>query len=269
MVGIDVGSTDVDCELADGVLTVSFARPAVRNTLSLGMLTGLAAALESAETRDDVRVLVLTGNGSTFCAGGDLGLMAQGGSIFDLGDDLAARAQHQVDVQRATVVRLRECSKPTVAVVRGAAVGAGLGLALACDIRYMASTAVLMTGFARAALAGDFGCSWLLHDLAGRSVAAELMYRSHPVSAEEAVRAGLANSVFADDDLDAEARARVRQMARVPATASAAIASALRQAPTASFVQACDRDVASHVRLTRTQEHIDASRALISSMKGL
>src|SRR5262245_16225344 len=129
---LDTGTPDLRAALASGVLTLTLHRPHVRNAFSRAMLDGLAAMLDFAEASDAVRVVVLGGAGGTFCAGGDLGRLLRGESIFGPADDPAARLAAQEVVQLATVVRLYELSKPTIARIDGAAVGAGLGLALAC-----------------------------------------------------------------------------------------------------------------------------------------
>jgi 2-(1,2-epoxy-1,2-dihydrophenyl)acetyl-CoA isomerase len=143
----------------DGVLTLTLNHPAVRNALSADMLGALRRMLQHAEESDAVRV-VLTGSGGAFCVGGDLTRLATGESIFGPADEPQIRLANQRSAQRATVVRLHELGKPTVARLEGAAVGAGLGLALACDLRSSATT--LNTSFARLGLAGDFGATWLL-----------------------------------------------------------------------------------------------------------
>ncbi|WP_370615296.1 enoyl-CoA hydratase-related protein [Mumia qirimensis] len=261
---VATGTDDVTASLDDGVLVVTLDRPEVRNALSLPLLEGLAAALDVASGSAEVRALVLTGARGAFCAGGDVGLMAAGRSIFGAADDPDGRATAQADLQRRTVVRLRELAKPTIAMIPGPAVGAGLALALACDVRYAASSAVLMTGFGRVGLAGDFGCSWLLHDLVGRAVARELLYSSAAVPADVALARGLVNGVHPDDELVEQTMRVARRFARVPAPAVAVMAATSDLVPALSFAEACDRDAEEHVRLTATPEHRALVQALVA-----
>lgn len=267
MDAVETGTDQVTAVLDERVLVVTLNRPEARNALSRALLEGLAQALDTAETSSQTGAVLLTGAGPAFCAGGDVKLMAVGRSIFGEPDDPAGTTAVQADLQRRTAVRLRELGKPTVAAIRGPAVGAGLSLALACDVRVAAESATLMTGFARVGLAGDFGCSWLLHDLAGPAVARELLYGSAPVSAPEALAKGLVNAVVPDDQLDAEARRRAHAYAAVPAPAAAVIAETARLTRTLSLAEASDRDAEHHVRLTGTPEHREAVERLVRSME--
>lgn len=268
MAAVETGSPDVRADLADGVLVVTLDRPEARNALSAGLLDGLAAAITVAENDAGVRVLLLTGAGGAFSAGGDVDLMARGLSIFGDHDDPAGRTAAQTEAQRRTIVRLHELATPTIAALPGPTVGAGLSLALACDLRYAATSASLMTGFSRVGLAGDFGCSWLLHHLVGPATAKELLYRSAPVPAEEAARKGLVNDVYADAELAAQVLRIARSVARVSAPAMAEIVATARAVTTLGFAEACDRDADTHVRLTLTPEHRSAVQALVTAMKG-
>lgn len=268
MVDMDVGTADVTCVLTDGVLHVTLSRPESGNAFTRAMLEGLAYAIEFAETSDDVRVVVLSGAGTTFCSGGDVALMAQGKTVFGESDDLEGRTAVQSDLQRRTVVRLFELQKPTVAVLPGAAVGAGLALALACDIRLAASSAVLATGFSRISLAGDYGCSWLLHRVTSHAVAKQMLYRPGAVRAEDAKTLNLVNEVVPDDVLPERAAAVSRALSRISPAAVAVMEETARLATELTFAEACDRDAYTHVRLTRTPEHRAAIQDLFRTMKG-
>jgi 2-(1,2-epoxy-1,2-dihydrophenyl)acetyl-CoA isomerase len=184
--GLSTGTDQLLASLDGGVLTLTLNRPTARNAYSLELLDALGATLDAAADDDRVRVLVITGAGDSFCAGGDVKVMARGESLFGPMDDLEARRARHAASQRATTVRLAEFSKPTVALVNGSAVGAGLALALACDLRWAAESAVLRTGFTRAGLAGDFGCTWLLTQLVGPARSKELLFASRALAAPDA-----------------------------------------------------------------------------------
>ncbi|WP_405182619.1 enoyl-CoA hydratase-related protein [Nocardia sp. NBC_01377] len=253
--------------LDSGVLTLTLNRPAARNALSLAMLDALGAALDRAADDERVRVVVLTGAGRGFCAGGDVKTLARGESIFGPIADREGRIARQIAAQRATTVRLWEFPKPTVAVLNGHAVGAGLALALACDLRYAADSAQLRPGFAAVGLAGDFGATWLLTRLLGRARAQELLYFAEPVSTSRAVELGLVNAVFTDEELAGRAGARVRTLAERSRPALEAIKSNIATADRSDIAAAADAEVHWHVRLLETPEHRAAVAEILSARR--
>ena len=144
MTAIDTGTEDLRAEEDAGVLVLTMNRPERRNALSREMLEAMADQLARAEADPAIRAVVLTGAGGAFCAGGDVKAMAAG---RDEGIDLDTRIHRQRLSQRATSGKLHTMPKPTIAAIPGAAAGAGLALALACDLRLMAESAILTTAF--------------------------------------------------------------------------------------------------------------------------
>ena len=179
----------------EGVLTLTMNRPDRLNALTMEMLAEMHEVLDRAAFEAEVRVIVLTGAGRGFCAGGDVKSMAQGS---ERGASLEARAvplRRRMEVSRL----LHDMDKPTIAMMRGPAAGAGLSLALACDLRIASETVKLTTAFAKVALSGDFGGSWFLNRLVGSAKARELYLTSPLLDAAEAHRLGLVNRIVADD----------------------------------------------------------------------
>jgi 2-(1,2-epoxy-1,2-dihydrophenyl)acetyl-CoA isomerase len=259
---IETGTDHLLAAQEAAVLTLTLNRPEVRNALSAPMLDGLSRMLEYAETSPDVRVVVLTGAGAAFCAGGDLTVLSRGESMFGPADEPHSRLANQILVQRATVVRLHRLRKPTVAVVPGPAVGAGLGLALACDLRYGGPAATLRTGFVRLGLAGDFGCTWLLRQIVGPSRALELLYLAEAVPAQRAQQLGLLTDVVADADLPAHVRQIASQLAVGSSQAFAAMKDHVTRAGDADLATCADAEAQSHVHLLNTDAHRSAVAAL-------
>ena len=249
-------------EISDGVLILTLNRPDARNAMSRDMLDALADTLDEAEQSEDVAVVVLAAAGSAFCAGGDVKLLSRGESIFGAGDSWDDRQLAQAATQRRTVVRLHEYPKPTLAAVQGATVGAGLGLALACDLRLAAASATFRAGFARVGLAGDFGATWLLRELAGPARAKELLLLDEVLSAERAEAIGLVNRVVADADLMDTALAAARHMAAFPKPAVRTIKEHVARAGGHGLAHCADIEVREHIRLLQTVEH----RALIRTL---
>jgi 2-(1,2-epoxy-1,2-dihydrophenyl)acetyl-CoA isomerase len=264
------GTDELVAVLEDGVLLLRLNRPGARNALTLDMLDALAAQLAWAETDSAVKVIVLTGAGTGFCAGGDIKVMVSGRSIYGSAEDPEARAQRQIDAQRATSVALWHSTKPTIALVNGPAVGAGLALALACDIRYAGASATLGSGFAAIGLAGDFGCTWLLAKHLGPSRAKEFLMFARSVDAPRALEWGLVNDVLDDEKLLDEGLSRARQLAAGPQKALSVIKAAVERADHEDLATCADAEVRWHVRLLASEEHLEAVRRLksrISSVK--
>lgn len=203
-------------ELASGVATLTFDRPEARNAANVAVLDALLAALRELAADESVRCVVLTGAGDrAFCAGGDVGEIAAGGELLPGRDQLVAQLRNWSE----SAVLLHEMPKPTLAVMNGVAAGAGLALALACDLRIASSTACFVTAFARIAMCGDFGGSWFLTHLVGPAKARELYYLSDEVSADEALRLGLVNRVVGSAELRARAGELAARLAAGPAQA--------------------------------------------------
>jgi 2-(1,2-epoxy-1,2-dihydrophenyl)acetyl-CoA isomerase len=177
----------------DGVLWLTLNRPDRLNALDAELLDTLPVALESAAHDDGVRVVVLTGHGRGFCAGGDLELMSDGVGEFDAG---MARQQ------AATL--LRSMPKPTIAAVNGVAAGAGFTLALACDLRIAADTARFTAGFGAIGLPGDYGGTYHLVRLVGPEQARRLYFLNETWAAAEALERGLVGRVVPVDELGEE-----------------------------------------------------------------
>ena len=200
---VETGTTELLAALDDGVLTLTMNRPEARNAMTATMTAALADALAGADLDPAVRCIVLTGSGGAFSGGGDVKAMAASGD-GTVGDNTIDGAIHRQRInQQATSGKLFTIPKPTIASLPGAAAGGGFALALACDLRIMASSAFMTTAFARVGFSGDYGGSYFLTQLVGSAKARELYYLSDRVGAEEALRLGLTNWVCADDELAA------------------------------------------------------------------
>src|ERR671922_1064341 len=187
--------------IIDGVATLTLNRPDRLNAMSGPMLDALLEALSRLADDASVGVVVLTGAGRGFCAGGDVKAMAEGREFG--GDTLEDKAQG-LRARMETSRWLHEMPVPTIAMVRGAAAGAGLSLALACDLRIAGESAKFGTAFARVGYSGDFGGSWFLTQLVGTAKARELYYTADLVDAPQALALGLVNRVVPDDRLEEE-----------------------------------------------------------------
>jgi 2-(1,2-epoxy-1,2-dihydrophenyl)acetyl-CoA isomerase len=261
---LDTGTQDLLAELDDGVLTLTLNRPEARNAMSGAMNAALSAQLAAAELDPQVRCIVLTGAGKGFCAGGDVkGMAAKGDGT--VGDNTIDGKIHQQRVnQRATAGKLFKMPKPTIAALPGAAAGAGLSLALACDLRVMSTSAVITTAFAKVGFSGDYGGTYFLTQLVGAAKAREMYYLSDRVSAEEALRLGLVNWICAPEELAAKTREIARRLASGPTVAYRYMKENLNRAMSGADVDDClDLEATHHVHCGQTEDHREAAKAFV------
>ncbi|HZZ70451.1 MAG TPA: enoyl-CoA hydratase [Phenylobacterium sp.] len=263
MAKLDTGTEDLLAELDEGVLTITLNRPQARNAMSDAMNQALGRQLAAAELDPAVRCIVLTGAGQGFCAGGDVKGMnernASGGRTITLDEQIAAQRLNQ----RNTAGKLFKMAKPTLAALPGAAAGAGLSLALACDLRIMAKTAFLTTAFARVGLAGDYGGAYFLTQLVGSAKAREMYFLSDRVSADEALRLGLANWVVEADELAAKTREIAQRLAAGPAVCFRYMKENLNRAMGGEVDDCLDLEATHHIHSAGTADHKEAAAAFV------
>jgi 2-(1,2-epoxy-1,2-dihydrophenyl)acetyl-CoA isomerase len=264
---LETGTNDLTGTVEDGVAVIVMNRPERRNALSGGMLTALSAALADCESDPAVACVVLTGAGGAFCAGGDVKGMADGtggGSTAAAGADLDSRIHAQRLSQRGTAGKLYKMPKPTLAAIPGAAAGAGLSLALACDLRIAADTAVMTTAFAKVGFSGDYGGTYFLSQLVGSAKARELYYLSDRIDMKEAHRLGLVNWVVPPDQLHAETLKIAHRLAKGPRVAYRYMKENLNRAVAGADVDDClDLEATHHIHTGLTEDHREAAKAFV------
>lgn len=263
MAKLDTGTEDLLADLDGGVLTITLNRPAARNAMSEAMNQALGQQLAAAELDPAVKCVVLTGAGQGFCAGGDVKGMNDRNSGGGAGPGLDEAIHRQRVNQRATAGKLFKMPKPTLAALPGAAAGAGLSLALACDLRIMASNAILTTAFARVGLAGDYGGSYFLTQLVGSAKAREMYFLSDRVNAEDALRLGLTNWVCAPEDLVAKTQEVARRLADGPSICFRYMKENLNRAMAGDWDDCMDLEATHHVHSAHTADHKEAARAFV------
>lgn len=201
---------DLEYTVTDGVGTILLNRPRAKNAFTLEMIDQWADALRSARTDPSVRVLVLTGAGDAFCAGIDMSVLAA------VGDEPIALKAMLSDGVHQIAHAAAELDKPMIAAVNGAAVGAGMDMALMCDVRLMKQSARMSEGYIRVGLVpGDGGCYYLPR-LVGMAKALELLWTGDFVDSAEALRIGLVSHVYADDEFENSYGDFLRRLAQQP-----------------------------------------------------
>ena len=264
MTTIDTGTDELLCELADGVATVTLNKPDKRNALGDILTPALRAVLLTLEEHARCGAVVITGAGRAFCAGGDVSGMGGGRRPAD------ARACTEEDAikdlvhkQETLTLRLHELGKPTIAALPGPAAGAGLSIALACDMRIMADSAFVTTAFVNIGLSGDYGGSWFLTRLVGPALAKELYMTARRIPAEECLALGIANRVVPFDALQNSANELARQLANGPRTAIRYMKENINRALGADLKTCLALEAQGVVRSTTTDDHREAVRAFV------
>ena len=256
---IDTGTDELLARVHHGVAVLTLNRPERRNALSRTLLEALARTLGEVEADDGVACVVLTGAGGAFCAGGDVKDMAAADDALPF-DTLVQRQRRN---HHETAGRLHRMPKPTIAALPGAAAGAGLSLALACDLRYASEDAFLTTAFARVGFAGDYGGTWFLTQLVGTAKARELYFFSERIGAAQALSLGLVNAVVPADRLEDEVRERASRLAAGPRLAHRYMKENLNRALTGPLEDALDLEATHHLHTGTTEDHREAAIAFV------
>lgn len=256
-------SDDLLVDVADGIGMLTLNRPEKRNAFTSAMLQGLIDALDDFETREDVAVVILTGAGQGFCSGGDIGGMG-------------AESERRPHVTKARIwgeiqafpKRLARFEKPILAAVNGAAVGGGMDLALACDIRLAGESARFCESYAKIGLLPGGGGAYFLPRLIGRARALELLWTADFIDAATALEIGLVNHVYPDDRLLSEAKALAARIAAMPPLSIRLIKRTVDQSLRSDMDTAFDL-VSSHIAIARNgPDHAEAIAAFREKRPG-
>ncbi len=260
---IDTGSEHLTAEVADGVAVITMNRPERRNAMTDGMVSGLAAALADAETAEDVRCVVLTGAGGAFCAGGDVKGFAEGEGAGGGSSSWDVGVHEQRLSHRRTSGALYDMPKPTVAALPGPAAGAGLSLALACDLRIAVESAIITTAFARVGLAGDYGGTWFLTQLVGPAKAKELYFLPERMDMAAALELGIVNKVVSADDYEDAWRDLAARLAAGPPIAYRYMKENINRSVTGDLATCLELESTHHRHTGTTEDHLEASKAFV------
>lgn len=265
---MNFGETSPDDDVfgtsSNGVGTITLNRPERRNAFSDEMILGLADLLKAMEASDEIGAIVITGSGKAFCSGGDVQQFNdQGGEGRGSAEVDSELVEVQRQKQRETVGRIYRCSKPVVASLNGAAAGAGLGLALAADLRIGSSHALVVPAFGAVGLSGDFGVAWLLEQAVGPAKAREMMFLNARVDAQTSLTLGLLNWVVGDDELVDRTREIAERLANGPRLALEYMKQNLLDAPHVDLETSMDAEVPRHKASGLTADHLAAVKAFV------
>ncbi|MEI7445093.1 MAG: enoyl-CoA hydratase-related protein [Burkholderiales bacterium] len=239
-----------------GVMTITMNRPEVLNALNPAMLDGLRAALAAAKADASVRALILTGAGRGFCAGADVAAMATQRGEVDV-------AQSLRETYHPIVLAMRQLPKPIVAAVNGSAAGAGMSLALACDIVLAGESASFLQAFTRIGLVPDCGSTWFLPRIVGDVRARAMVMLADKIPARDALQLGLVWKVHADDALAAEARACAAKLAQMPTRALDLVKQAFTQSAGNGLADQLEVEASSQGQAFRTEDFREGVAAFV------
>ena len=249
--------------IEDGIGRIVLDRPERMNAFTFEMIDAWRAALEECRRNDAVRVVLVTGTGKAFCSGGD---------IVEMGERLEQKPEQRKNELFERIERiplaLEDLDKPVIAVVNGVATGAGMDMALMCDIRYAAETARFAETYVNVGLVPGAGGAHYLPRLVGASKALELFLTGEFIDAREALRIGLVNKVFPDENLMREAEAVAMKMARAPALTLRMIKRAIYQGMRNDLRTNLDLISSHYAVITSTDAHKEAVRSFIAGRDG-
>ena len=243
-------------EVSDGLCRVTLNRPDHMNAMTNQMVRETYDALEAASVDSTIRVLVLTGAGNAFCPGADLKHFSSGGR-----DEVLSARQFKV------TTLLHEIPAVTVAAINGACAGAGMGWALACDLRLMKASARMNTAFLDVAVAGDMGVPWSLPRIVGAARARDLSFMPRRIDAAEAERIGIAARVFADDTFRDDTEAVLAALLEKSPTALLGLKQNYLAAENMTIGDFVDFEAERHLEIAASAHTAEAFRAFVEKRK--
>ena len=263
---IETGTEELLCRLEDRVAIITLNRPKKKNALSDHLTPALRQTLLDLETKREVGCILITGSGDAFCAGGDIGGMGGNASKDEEVSERPTaeeRVRALIHKQETLTLRLADHAKPTIAALPGVAAGAGLCIALACDIRVACRSAFVTTAYRNIGFSGDYGGSWLLTQLVGPSKAKELFVTGRRGQSDEALALGIFNNVFEDASFENEALAMAKQIASGPPIAIAFMKEHINRAVTGDLRSNLAMEADRLIRCAATSDHKEAVKAFM------
>ena len=249
-------------KLEGGLLTITMNRPERKNALNPEMVAGLVEAARRAADDPEVRAVLFKGAGGSFCVGGDVKSMAAGRAPLPF-EVKMANLRRGMEVSRI----LHQMPKPVVAQLDGAAAGAGLSIALSCDLRVASASVKITTAFAKVGLSGDYGGTYFLTQMLGSAKARELYLMSPVLTAQEALALGIVSRVVPDTEVEASAHELAMSLAQGPSVTLGYIKRNINNAEHLSLEACFDAEAIHHSRAGETADHKEAAKAFVEKRK--
>jgi 2-(1,2-epoxy-1,2-dihydrophenyl)acetyl-CoA isomerase len=245
-------------ELKDGVFTITLNRPDKLNSFNDKMFVELTDAIKQVERDPSARCVVLTGAGKGFCAGQDLSSAKDRMMSGEM-----SYGHHLRETYNPLIIRIMSLPKPIIAAINGAAAGAGMSLAMACDLRLAAESASFLQAFVKVGLVPDAGSSWLLQRLVGKTRAMDLMLTGKKIGAKEALEWGLVNQVLPNDDLMKVTNELAQLLAVMPTKAIGLIKRMTDYSATHTLAESLDNEADMQELAGRTADHREGLMAFL------
>ena len=243
---------------AEGIVTVTLNRPDKLNAFVGHMRRDLAEALEHAGSDRSIRVVIITGAGRAFCAGGDIAFMAE---LMQRRD--SEEFSRILGAGRRVILAIRQMTKPVIAAINGPASGAGCNLALACDLRIASTTATFNQSFAKVGLHPDWGGTYFLPRLVTPNKACEMFFLGDSIDAEEAARLGILNQVVAPDELEAATLQLAEHLRSAPPIALAAAKHAVYMSQAAELEEMLRYETEAQLRCFESEDGHEGIKAFL------
>ncbi|MEK5005805.1 enoyl-CoA hydratase [Bacillus sp. FSL K6-3312] len=244
------------------VLTITLNRPDKKNAFNAEMIGEWVHALEEAKHNDDVHVIVVTGAGNAFCSGGDVGGMKQNQTPLDNKNKLWENI-HRIPLT------LKHIDKPVIAAINGPAVGAGLDMALMCDMRVMIQDSKVSEGYVKVGLVPGDGGAYFLPRIVGKAKALELLWTGNFISSDEALAIGLVNHVYSQDQFEEKTKELAEHIASGPQIAIRMTKRAVQYAESLELEAALDLISSHYAVIKETSDHKEGVQAFKEKRKAV
>lgn len=249
---------NIDIQQSVGIVTITIKRPEKRNALAGRMRRDLAEAIEHAGSDAAVRVIIIRGEDGAFCAGGD---------VANFNDLLERRDEQEwhrlLGSARRVVMTIRQIPKPVIASINGAAIAAGMNLALACDIRLAAESAKFSESFVRFGLHPDWGGTYFLPRIVPQNIACEFFFLGDTIDAQRAYQLGIVNRVVPDNELERETQRLAERLRSLPREVITSVKSSIYMSGDSTLEQMLQQETEAQMRAFNTQDAREGTRAFL------
>ncbi len=268
---LETGTKQLLAQIEDNILTLTLNRPKTKNALSESLTPYLRKILKLVKKDKSIRILIITGYGDAFCSGGDIKSMSKK-SIINNKTKITSTKNKVKELQKKQLELtgvLYSLNIPTIAILKGVAAGAGLSLALACDIRIATTNSFIISGYSKIGLSGDYGITWLLSKITSPSIAKEIMFTNKRINAKEAKSLGIFNQVYSKNLLTKKSKELCSQIVSGAPNSVCLIKKNINNSFALTFKEALKNEAINIIKSASTDDHKEAVNAFIEKRKAV